>query len=91
MVSNVLNELRASKTMLALAFAALSIVYTYIEVRSSKELKRTIIGIYLRNFTFSFIIVYLGLLAYSPNGGASVKVGGSSVGGGAILTGRPNF
>ena len=30
MVSNVLNELRASKTMLALAFAALSIVYTYI-------------------------------------------------------------
>lgn len=89
-MSNVLKELRASKTMLALAFAALSIVYTYIEVRSSKELKRTIIGIYLRNFTFSFIIVYLGLLAYEPVSN-TVKVGGSSVGGGAILTGRPNF
>ena len=88
-MSNVLKELRASKTMLALAFAALSIVYTYIEVRSSKELKRTIIGIYLRNFTFSFIIVYLSLLVYEPVGN-TVKVGGS-VGGGAILTGRPNF
>ena len=91
-MSNVLKELRASKTMLALAFAALSIVYTYIEVRSSKELKRTIIGIYLRNFTFSFIIVYLGLLVYEPVNNA-VKVGGGSsgIGGGAILTGRPNF
>ena len=42
---SMLNELRASKTC-SLAFAALSIVYTYIEVRL--KIKTTIIGIYLK-------------------------------------------
>ena len=83
MVFKLLEEGRKSKTTIALLFALLSIVYTYIEVRSSNELKRTILGIYLRNFTFSFIIVYLALLSFTPE----IK----TVKNQAILTGRPNF
>jgi len=84
MVTKIIAEIRSSKTSLALAFALLSLVYTYIEVRTSTERKRTIIGIYLRNFTFSFIIVYLALLSFNP-----VVV--NTVRSQAILTGRPNF
>tara|TARA_B100000902_G_C27251203_1_gene885366 strand:+ start:141 stop:395 length:255 start_codon:yes stop_codon:yes gene_type:complete len=84
MVSNIIEEIRCSKTAIALFFALLSLVYTYIEVRSSNERKRTIIGIYLRNFTFSFIIVYSALYLYKSKITKTVKTQ-------AILTGRPNF
>mgnify|MGYP001394254086 CR=1 FL=1 len=85
MVTKILEEIRSNKTTLALVFAFLSLVYTYIEVRSTKEINRTIIGIYLRNFTFSFIIVYLALLSFK---GEVKSVARSSQN---ILTGRPNF
>lgn len=84
MVSNIIEEIRSSKTTVALLFAILSLVYTYIEVRSSNERSRTIVGIYLRNFTFSFIIVYSALYLYKNRVTGTVKTQ-------AILTGRPNF
>ena len=85
MVTRILDELRSNKTTLALAFAFLSIFYTYIEVRSSKEFNRTVVGIYLRNFTFSFIIVYLALLSFKGEVKSVVRSSQN------ILTGRPNF
>lgn len=85
MVTKILEEIRSNKTTLALVFAFLSLVYTYIEVRSTKEINRTIIGIYLRNFTFSFIIVYLALLSFKGEVKSVVRSSQN------ILTGRPNF
>ena len=78
-----IDQLRSNKTVIALLLASVSLVFTWMELKSQVNSKRSELGHYVRNFTFSFIIVYLALMAFTPD----VKTVKSQ----AILTGRPNF
>ena len=88
MLSNIVSELRNSKTTVSLLVASLSLIYTYIEVRTSFQSKRSILGRYLRNFTFSFIIIYLAISLYRSSATDSTA---KSITSHTIHTGRPNF
>ena len=87
-----IDQLRSNKTLIALTMACLSIIYTWVELKTEVNTKRTALGHYIRNFTFSFIIVYSGLLIFD-NKPAITKLGGGLpvVRQTHIMTGRPNF
>ena len=88
-----LDQLRGNKTIIALLFASLSILYTYIELKTEVNTTRTAVGHYLRNFTFSFIIVYSSLLIYKKSKKLNLlePVVNNIVKQAHIMTGRPNF
>ena len=88
-----IDQFRSNKTLIALTMACLSILYTWVELKTEVNTKRTALGHYVRNFTFSFIIVYSGLLIFDNKHLPIPKIigGNNLIKQTHIMTGRPNF
>ena len=84
-----IDQLRSNKTVIALLLASVSLVFTWMELKSQVNSKRSELGHYVRNFTFSFIIVYSGLLIFSDSPSRVQQL--PSIKQTHIMTGRPNF
>ena len=84
-----IDQLRSNKTVIALLLASVSLVFTWMELKSQVNSKRSELGHYVRNFTFSFIIVYSGLLIFSDSPIPVQQL--PSIKQTHIMTGRPNF
>ncbi len=81
------ETIRNNKTIIAIVIAMLSIPYTYMELKTNMNTVRSDLGHYVRNFTFSFIIVYLGLMFYNTKTTQVIQPIKQT----NIMTGRPNF
>ena len=54
-----IDQLRSNKTVIALLLASVSFSIYLDGIKITSKYKRSELGHYVRNFTFSFIIVYL--------------------------------